>query len=264
VVNPIASDRNVMRRSLLSSVLEVVERNARLRARIGLFELGPVYLNRRPGDLPDEPARLAIVLTGPRELPAWQGADTGPLDFYDMKGMLEALLDGLHLEGARYEPGEHPAFHPGKRARIRLGERPIGEFGELHPLVHAHYDLPDRPVLAAALDLETLIAAIPVAYPSEPVPAFPPVLEDLAVSVDEGLPAGRVEEVIRKAGGRMVTGIRLFDVYRSAAIGAGKKSLAYSLTYQDPERTLTDQEAADIRQRIVRRLEEELGAKLRA
>lgn len=264
VVNPIAAERSVMRRSLLSSVLEVVERNARLRERLALFEIGPVYLNTKPADLPEEPGRLAILLTGPRALPAWQGADAGVMDFYDLKGIIEALFASLHLAGVRYTPGEHPSFHPGKCAQVLLDEQALGVLGELHPAVQAGYEAPGAPIQAAVFDLNTLIQAIRVSYPAEPVPAFPPVLEDLAVIVDETIPAGQVGETIRLAGGRILADLRLFDVYRSPALGAGKKSLAYRLTYQDPERTLTDREVAAIRQRILHRLEEQLKAKLRS
>ena len=264
LVNPIASDRYVMRQNLLSSVMEVVERNARIRARMALFEIGPVFIASEEGDLPDEPQRLAIVLTGPRSLPGWQPADTAAMDFNDLKGILAALLEALHIEAVRYESAGHPSFHPGKQAKVQAGEREIGVFGELHPVIRQNYDLPGSPLLAAELDLDMLLPLIPERYISQPVPAYPPVLEDLALVVDETLPAERVAEVIRQAGGKIVTGVRLFDVYRGEKIGAGKKSLAYSLTYQAPNKTLTDRDVAGIRTRILRRLEQELGAALRS
>ena len=264
LVNPIASDRYVMRQNLLSSVMEVVERNARIRARMALFEIGPVFIASEEGDLPDEPQRLAIVLTGPRSLPGWQPADTAAMDFYDLKGILAALLEALHIEAVRYESAGHPSFHPEKQAKVQAGEREIGVFGELHPVIRQNYDLPGSPLLAAELDLDVLLPLIPERYISQPVPAYPPVLEDLALVVDETLPAERVAEVIHQAGGKIVTGVRLFDVYRGEKIGAGKKSLAYSLTYQAPNKTLTDRDVAGIRTRILRRLEQELGAALRS
>jgi len=264
LANPIASDRYVMRQSLLSSVMEVVERNARIRERMALFEIGPVFIASKEGGLPDEPQRLAIVLTGPRSLPSWQPADTEAMDFYDLKGILAALLEALHIEDVGYEPAMHPSFHPGKQAKVQTGEQEIGVFGELHPVIRQNYDLPDSPLLAAELDLDVLLALIPERYESQPVPVFPPVLEDLALVVDEALPAERVAEVIRQAGGKIVAGVRLFDVYRGEKIGAGKKSLAYSLTYQAPNKTLTDRDVAGIRTRIIRRLEQELGAALRS
>lgn len=263
LANPIASDRNVLRHSLLSSVLEAAERNARLRERMALFEIGPVFLAGEESDLPDEQPRLAVLLTGPRSLPGWQPADTGLMDFFDLKGILAAALDGLHVTEVRYEPHQHPTFHPGKCARIIADEQQVGVFGELHPQVCEQYDLPAAPVLAADLNLAALFACIRERYEVEPVPAFPPVLEDLAVVVDEDLPAERVAEVIRAAGGKIITSVRLFDIYRSEQIGMGKKSLAYSLAYQAPNKTLSDKDVAGIRTRILRRLEQEIGAQLR-
>ena len=262
--NPISSDKVVLRQSLLNSVLEVMERNARLRPRLALFEFGPVYLLEKEGELPLEESRLVIALSGQRHPAAWQGSDTGSMDFYDLKGVLDALFDGLHLEGARFEPGEHPGFHPGKCAAIYLDERRLGVMGELHPLVKERYELPEAPVLAADLDTQRLVEAVPERYTVRAVPPYPPVLEDLAVVVDENLPAERVAQVIRQAGGKTVIDLRLFDVYRGEQVGAGKKSLAYSLTYQDPERTLTDAEVARVRQRIIQRLEQELEARIRS
>ncbi len=264
LVNPIASDRVVMRQRLLPGLLEVVERNARLYPRQALFEIGPVFLASETSRLPQEPTRLALVLTGPRQLPGWQAADTAPMDFYDLKGILQALLDGLHIAEVRYEAAEHSTYHPGKCARLIVNGRSLGVFGEVHPLVRQRYDLPPTPLLAGEFDLEALQALVPDRYDVQAVPAYPPVLEDLAVVVDESLPAERVATLIEQAGGKLISRIRLFDVYRGEQIGRGKKSLAYSLTYQAPDRTLTDEEVAQIRQRIVRRLEQELGAKLRS
>jgi phenylalanyl-tRNA synthetase beta chain len=263
IQNPVVGDRDVMRRSLLSSLMEVVERNARLQERLAIFEIGEVFI---PGSelLPDEPCRLAIVLTGPRDVPGWQGADLSPMDLYDLKGIIDASLEALHVGQAVTQPAEHPSFHPGKCARLLLGGREIGVFGELHPLVRQHYELPATPLLAAELDLESILQSVPDRYNVRSVPAYPPVLEDLAVVVDEGITGVQVDQIIREAGGEMVIEARLFDIYRGEQAGAGQKSLAYRLTYQAQDRTLTDQEVAQIRQRIVRQLEEQLGAKLRS
>lgn len=262
--NPIASDRYALRHSLLSSVLEAAERNARYTDRLALFEIGPIFLSSEESSLPDEILKLAMLLSGPRSLPGWQPADRASMDFFDLKGYLEQLLEGMHITSLHYEPAEHPSFHPGKCARIWSDEQLLGVFGELHPLVSDHYDLSDNPTLAAELDLATLIAISPERYEIKSVSTFPPVLEDLAIVVDEATPAQRVAEVIQMAGGRTVTDIRLFDIYRSEQIGEGKKSLAYSLTYQAADRTLTDKEAAQVRNKILRRLEQEIGAKLRS
>ena len=269
LANPSTSDRNVLRRSLLSSVLEIVEHNARLTRRLALFEIGPIFYPSAEGpsadgDLPQELPRLAIVLTGLRTLPAWQDANPALMDFYDLKGVLEALTARLYLENVHFEPAKHPSYHPGKCARILSGEQELGVFGELNPLVFDRFELPPTPLLAAELDLGVLMPLLPDRFQLQPVPAYPPALEDLALIVDEGLAADRVKEVIQQAGGKTVTEVELFDVYRGEQIGLGKKSLAYSLTYQAPDHTLTDQELVQMRQRIIRRLEQELGAHLRS
>jgi phenylalanyl-tRNA synthetase beta chain len=180
-----------------------------------------------------------------------------------MKGRIEHLLSGLHYSGASYTPIDSVSYlHPGKAAQVKLNGQVVGVFGELHPLVNEKYEFGDIPVVAGEFDLDTLYNMAPT-YSVVPVPEVPPVLEDIAVIVDESVPAERVESLIRQTGGKTVTQVRLFDVYRGEQIGAGKKSLAYSLTYQS-DRTLTDADAAAIRTKIVKRLEHEVGAKLRS
>jgi phenylalanyl-tRNA synthetase beta chain len=269
LANPIAPEKRVLRRSLLASVLNVVERNARLRDGLAFFEIGSVFVPKS-GDpstgsgqaLPDEPRRLVIALSGKRYESAWDARVGDRMDYYDLKGVIEALMEALHLD-VTYAPAEHPSFHPGKCAALLTDSTPLGVFGELHPLVQEKYDF-ISPVLAADLDLEAIFAAVPASYTARPVSEFPPVLEDIAVIVDEALPADRVEALIRQTGGKMLASVRLFDVFRSEQIGAAKKSLAYALTYQSLGGTLTDKDAAGIRNRIVRRLQNELGAKLRS
>ncbi len=263
LLNPISPDRSVLRRSLLASVLDTVERNHRIRERIAIFEIGPVFLRAEASELPEEVKRLALAITGPRHLPDWQQTDTTAMDFYDLKGMLEAVLAGLHLGDVRYEPGQHPSFHPGKCADVYLGDEKIGSFGELNPLVKEQYDLPETALMAGEFDLAAIMAAVPALFDVSAIPDQPPVLEDIALIVDEDIPAEEVAFLIRQTGGETLTDIRLFDIYRGEQIGAGKKSLAYSLTYQSAERTLTDKEVAKLRNKIVRRLEKELGANLR-
>jgi phenylalanyl-tRNA synthetase beta chain len=140
----------------------------------------------------------------------------------------------------------------------------LGVIGELHPLVAREYDLEAAPVLAADLELSVLSEAFQDRYPVAPVPSYPAVLEDLAVVVDERVPAEEVQRLILETGGHLVEAVNLFDLYRGEQIGAGKKSLAYSLVYQAGDRTLTDEEVAEIRRKIITRLNEALGAELRA
>lgn len=268
IANPIAPEKNILRRSLLASVLDNLERNLHLAARSGqgglaFFEIGPVF-EPVANDLPNEPRKLAIAMTGLRDETAWDVKTSPTLDFYDLKGRLELLLAGLRLTNIIYAPaGSVKYLHPGKAAQIQVDGQVIGVFGELHPLVKDKYEFGEAPVLTAEFDLAALREAASAGYVLAPVPEVPPVLEDIALILDEDIPAAKVEALIRQTGGRVLTGVKLFDVYRGEQIGAGKKSLAYSLTYQ-AEKTLTDKEAAAIRNKIVRRLENELGAKLRS
>jgi phenylalanyl-tRNA synthetase beta chain len=260
--NPTTPDKNVLRRSLIASVLEVLEKNIRLGESLSFFEIGSVFEPVK-NDLPLEPRRLAIAMTGLREATAWDVKDSPQFDFYDLKGRIELLLSGLRLSNISYAETESaPYLHPGKGAEVKVNGKTVGVVGEIHPLVKEKYELGDAPVLVAEFDLDSLRAVNPT-YGIVPVPEFPPVYEDIAVIVDESVLAERVEGLIRQTGGRTVTNVKLFDVYRGDQIGAAKKSLAYSLTYQS-DKTLTDAEAAAIRTKIVKRLEHELGAKLRS
>lgn len=264
LLNPIVMDRNVLRRSLLPSLLEIVERNRETHKRQALFEIGPVFYPSNEGNLPEELTSLAITVTGPRQNPFWNSADLTAMDFYDLKGILNGLFDGLQIGPLVFQPGDHPSFHPGVNAELKLGDLTLGMVGELHPLVRDQYDLPRTPVLAAILDLPALIQAIPSRHEIIPIPAYPPVLEDLAVIVEESISAARVEEIIYQAGGKTLANVQLFDVYHGDQIAAGMKSLAYSLTYQAVDRTLTDEETSRIRNRIIKLLKQELGAELRS
>jgi len=261
IANPIAPERSVLRRSLLASVLEVAEKNARASS-IMMFEVGSIFEPVK-NELPNEPRKLALVMTGKRIASAWDVKDSPLFDFYDMKGRIELLLAGLRYTDIVYAESESTcALHPGKSAEVKVNGQIVGVFGELHPLAKEKYEFGDAPVIAAEFDLEKLRALNPF-YGIKPVSEFPPMYEDIAVIMDESVAAAAVEALIRQTGGKTVTDVRLFDVYRDEKIGAGKKSLAYNLTYQ-AEKTLTDAEAAAIRNKIVKRLEFAIGAKLRS
>ena len=264
LANPIGPERTSMRHSLLASVLDVMAGNARHRDRIWLFEIGQIFLGGEEGPLPDEVRYLVIAITGPRESESWKEADTSPVDFFDLKGIVESLCAGLHVSGVAFEPTEHPSCHPGRLARLRVNGEHVGVLGQLHPLVQAAFDLPDKsPVLAAEIDFDALSRHIPASHRTSPVPRFPTVRQDVALVVDESIPASQVQAAILAAGGKLLADVRLFDVYQGEQIGAGKKSLAYTLTFQAEDRTLTDQEVAKVQSKIVSRLEKELGARLR-
>jgi phenylalanyl-tRNA synthetase beta chain len=265
LANPISADKTVLRHTLLISLLDNVRNNARFTNRQQVFEIGNVYYKRDDDPLPDEPRRLGIILTGPRDEANWTGAgDTSNVDFFDLKGVIEGLLDGLHITGASYERLEHDTYHPGRSALLNVQGTPIGVFGELHPLVAQAFELTGAPLLAAELDLDTLLDFVHELHQVEPLPITPSVLQDIALIVPESITAAEVEAVIRRAGTPLLKDVRLFDLYAGDPIPAGSKSLAYNLVYQTDERTLTDAEVARAHQKIVRAAERELGATLRA
>jgi phenylalanyl-tRNA synthetase beta chain len=263
ITNPVATDKSVLRRSLLASVLDSMERNTRWSESLAFFEIGPVF-EPRGNDLPAEPRRLALAMTGLGHPPAWDVAQIPAFDFFDLKGRVELLLNGLGHDAVEFSPTASSAFlHPGKAAEMRIRGQWVGVMGELHPTAADRYGLGPSPVLAAEFDLDSLRKIMP-ADRIQPVPDFPPVLEDIAVIVDESVPASRVERLIREAGGARLGRVRLFDIYRGEQIAAGKKSLAYALTYQAADATLTDAEAAAVRNKIVQQLQQELSAVLRS
>jgi phenylalanyl-tRNA synthetase beta chain len=264
LANPIVVDRVVMRRTLLAGLIETAAANRRHTDRGAFFEVGNVFLPRWGAPLPEEPRRLGILLSGPRTPQGWQPADRAPVDFFDVKGVVEELADGLAVTGLGFEPGEHEALRPGRTARVLVGGTPVGWIGELHPAVAARFDLTGAAVIVAELELDPILAMAVDRNPTRPVPVYPPIKEDLAFVLDRAVPVARVVEVIRKAGGPMLAGAALFDEYTGEQVGAGRRSLAFSLTYQAPDRTLTDADAKKIRERVAHALAEELGAALRS
>jgi phenylalanyl-tRNA synthetase beta chain len=275
LMNPISTERAVMRRTVLAGVLEVAAANLRHTDTVKLFEIGAVYLPPTPilphkgggsGALPDEPRRLAIVLAGKRGRLFWQDGSTGAgpeLDFYDLKGIVEGVAGDLHLPGVTYRPANWPALHPGQSAEFVVKDKAIGSFGVLHPKAAQAFDLGRRTVLAGEFDLEALLAAIPTRYAYQPVPRFPAALRDIAVVVEESLTGEQVTKEIIAAGGGLLKRAELFDLYRGASIPQGTKSLAYALIYQADDRTLTDKEVDKAHQKIEARLKHVLKAAIR-
>ncbi len=272
--NPISNERVVMRQSVLASVLEIAASNLRHTDDVRLFEIGFAYIPRAGSasdGLPDEPRRLAIVMTGNRHQEFWEGGakDKQPLEFFELKGAIEALAEDLHLSDISYQPAHAAHLHPGKSATLSIGEpsgvsrRLLGSFGQLHPKVAQAFGLGERTVLVGEFDLEALQAAAPSRFTYTPVPRFPAALRDIALVVEEAIPAERIESEIRKGGGDLLLGVRLFDLYRGNQIPAGTKSLAYALSYQAEDRTLADKEIDKAHKKIEDRLKQVLKATIR-
>lgn len=273
LANPSTLDRVVMRRSLLASVLEAAASNSRFTDRLALFEVGRVFPVAEGDSLPEERECAAIVLTGPRRADHWQaaGASDDCFDFFDIKGVVETVLDrlGLTVEFSAPEADSTPpSYRPGRSAAIGIGadSKPVGWLGEVLPAVAARFDLEPadgHPVLAAELDLDRILELVPDSLQVEPVPVYPEVREDLALIVDEATPAAAVEAALLASGRPLLSAVELFDVFRGEAIGEGSKSLAYHLTFRAPNRTLRDRDVKKLRRRILGQVERSVGAKLR-
>jgi phenylalanyl-tRNA synthetase beta chain len=265
LLNPISNERAVMRQTLLAGILEVAANNLRHESRIRLFEIGSVYLTRKDQALPDEPRRLALLFTGPRQLDSWgqgESARGEQLDFFDLKGAVEALITELHLPETRFRQTSVSFLHPGLSASLEIAGRAVGELGVLHPRLNEVYELGARTVLVAELDLEAILGAVPDRFAYEPVPRYPAALRDIAVIVDESVSAAQVVSEIRAAGTPLLHNIHLFDVYQGESIPSGKRSLAFSLTYL-ADRTLADKEIDKAHKRIEERLRHVLKGQIR-
>ncbi|MGD2076990.1 MAG: phenylalanine--tRNA ligase subunit beta, partial [Chloroflexota bacterium] len=264
LANPITVDRVNMRHSLLSSVLEVAASNSRFQERLALFEIGPVYLASEEGMLPDELRRLVIVMAGHRQRAFWAEDERHDMDFFDLKGVVEDLFAALHLDDLAFQASNHPTYRPGRTAMVLLGDQQLGWMGELHPLVVEALDIRgEAPVIAADLDLEIVLATMHETFNIDLVSVFPAVHEDIALIVDSNIPAAEVTAIIERAGGFLLKDVTLFDVYEGKPIPAGRRSLAYHLTFQSPDKTLTDRVVRKNRQRIVQQLKRQIGARLR-
>ncbi len=272
LTNPLSNDMEAMRLTLMSGLMETLQENSkRNRAGLRFFEIGRRYLpSSDTHKQPDERRSVGIALCGPAEI-SWIPDLARPANYYDLKGAVETLLNGLHISNYRFTPTQHPTFHPGRCALLELVRithdgsavySPVGVLGEVHPLVQQRYDLPYRAYLAE-LDLELLYAAVPQRITYTPISRYQELSRDLAIVVETSISSQEVHDVIVANGSDLLRSVTLFDVYTGEPIPAGKKSMTYSLVYQAPDRTLTDNEVNTLQEQILRVLANTLGAELR-
>jgi phenylalanyl-tRNA synthetase beta chain len=186
------------------------------------------------------------------------------MDFFDVKGVVEELAEALAVPGLTVEPATHDSLRPGRTAQVFVQGTAAGWLGELHPAIAERFDLQGKAVIVAEIDLTPFFAHAVDRHPSRPVPVYPAVKEDLAFVIDQAIPVARVQALITKAGGPLLARAVLFDEFQGEKLGEGRRSLAFALSYQAPDRTLTDADAKKIRERIVTALASEFGALLRA
>ncbi|GAB7388394.1 phenylalanine--tRNA ligase subunit beta [Bacillaceae bacterium] len=260
---PMSEERSVLRTHLLPSLLQVAQYNRnRKNTDLALFEMGTVFLaeSTELRALPEERLYLAGLLMGRFGSRHWADADRSA-DFYLLKGVLETLFARLPVKGVSYLPAAVEGLHPGRTARISVQGDALGYLGQLHPEVQKKYDLDEAYVFQ--LDLERLFPYVDERIVYRPLPKYPAIVRDLAVVVAKEVPAEELLRTIRDAAGALLESVELFDLYEGEKIGENKKSIAFSLVYRDPERTLTDEEVNGVHERIVATLEEKLGAQLR-
>lgn len=269
LANPIAPERRVMRRSMLVSALENLERNLRFTNRLTTFEIGRVYLPEKgDGTLPLEEGHAVVLLAGPRQPHSFytpSSDSSEQFDFYDIKGSVESLLDRLGFKPEAIEFRAKPdaeSFGP-RCAALYVGGQVAGLVGEIHPKVRAAFGLPNLRVCIADLLIAPLVRPAWSFEPMKPISVYMPVIEDFAFEVAEEVTVRRVEEIIRKAGGALVSDVELFDVYRGQNVQIGNKSLAYRVTYQSQERNLAEKDVEKLRRGIIYNVERETGGKLR-
>ena len=252
ILNPLGEDTSIMRTTTLPSMLEVLARNVNYRNRAArLYEVGKIYLPGGPGGLANEPRMLTL------------GAYGEDMDFFAVKGAVEALLKELRVRDVTFEAyGEDPSYHPGRCAAVRAGEDWLGVVGQIHPLTAAAYGV-EEDLYCAELSFDTLLAHQGPGVEYAPLPRFPAAARDIAVVCREEITVGALEACIRRAGGKLLREAALFDIYRGRGVAAGSKSVAFSLTLRADDRSITAGEADEEAKTILAALETELGAVLR-
>ena len=257
--NPLSPEMSVLRTTLLPGLFDNAQRNRNHQIdTIALFEIGSVFI--RNGEQ-QEPERVGGVLAGQ----VGDGVYSNPYrhpDFYDIKGLIEGVLEVCGIFDYTLQKTDAPTFHPGRNAAVLFSGRQIGIFGEAHPEVLENYDLPYKAYLFE-FDMEALTDAAIFAKRFEPISVYPKVERDLAIVVDKKVLSDMPTELIYKTGGDLVESVRLFDVYEGEQVPEGKKSLAYAIMYLSARETLTDKAVNALHDKIVKRLNQELGAELR-
>ena len=252
ILNPLGEDTSIMRTTTLPSMLEVLVRNVNYRNKaVKLYEVGKIYLPGGPDGLANEPRMLTL------------GAYGEDMDFFALKGAVEAVTRDLRIENVSFEACQtDPSYHPGRCAAVRAGEDTLGVVGQIHPSVAASYGV-DTALYCAELSFDALLAHQGPGAAYTPLPRFPAVARDIAVVCREEVTVGALAACIRRAGGRLLRDAELFDVYRGKGVAEGSKSVAFSLTLRSDERSITAGEADEEVKTILDALAAELGATLR-
>ena len=262
LLNPMSEEQALLRWTLAPGLLRAVSHNQRRGVDdVHLYEMGAVFVTAPGRKQPKERTHVGGALAGRWHRPTWD--DEPPqLDFFDGKGVFGALAESLGIERWKLRAAEMPWLQPGRSAEVLVGGDVVGWLGEVAAPVLDAYEA-RGPIVLFELQTEPLLRSAAGVRVFEELPRFPAVELDIALVVDEDVTAERVEQAIRSAGGKLLEGARLFDVYRGQGVAAGRKSLAFALTYRSPERTLTDEDVAAVHEKLVRKVTAAVGGELR-
>ncbi len=262
IANPVYEERSTLRTMLAPGLLDTLAYNANRQTKdLAIFEISNVYRVTHGQQLPEEPLVLSIALMGNQVAPSWISPEQ-PADFFTLKGVVEHLLGALDVQGWSISRGDASWLHPGRQAKLEIGGREVGLFGELHPEAQAAWDLPSR-VYVAELLFEPIVAAARPLREYHGVTRFPAVTRDVALILAQEVPSARVPEAIRTSGGDLVEDVALFDLYQGEHVKAGNRSLAYHITYRAADRTLTDADVEAVHSKVRQALQA-MGAELRS
>ena len=264
ILNPLTEDQSIMRPSLLPGLLETARRNiSRQTTRLKIFETGKIFLGKNADIQPEEIEMAAGLMTGTREGIVWYSASQ-PVDFYDVKGVVETLVDTLHLKCTEFKkaaPDRAPFLRPGASAEIFIGEESLGFLGEAHPEVLAAYGI-KQPVYLFELNLARMIPLIPVVKSSADTPRYPAVTRDITLILSKEAFAGHISDAILGLRDTLVETVHFFDLYEGPPIPEGKRSISIRITYRSQEKTLSDADINVIHQSITDALVKEFNATL--
>ena len=250
ISNPLGEDTSVMRTTALPSMMEVIARNNNMgNENVWLYEMASTYIPNGEGELPTEGKSLVL-------------AAYGDVDFYKMKGVVDEIMEVSGVKASYASYSEDNAYHPGRCAKISVGDKEIGVIGQIHPLTADNYGM-DIPVYAAIVDFDLLFTVADRTKHYKALPKYPASTRDFSFVCDEELEVGSIFDAVTKAGGKLVEDVKLFDIYRGAQVGENKKSVSIRVTLRAADRTLTVEETEKASKKILGDLEHKLGITLR-
>lgn len=252
ITNPLGEDTSVMRTTTIASMMEVLARNYNYRTTSAkMFETAKIFIPTEAGKLPEEPVIITLGMYGENA------------DFFTIKGVCEVLFEQLHIDGVSYiAVTDNPTYHPGRCAEIKVENKILGTIGEIHPSVSRKFGI-DTECYVGELNLENILATMNDDVKYHHLPKYPAVTRDFSILLDKITPVAEIEAVIRKAAGKLLDKLELSDVYEGHQIPEGKKSVMYKAAFRADDRSLTGEEADNLHDKIVKKLENALGAQLR-